>query len=337
MPGQRSRPRSQPPGGAGTRLGRALVRTDQGSRRAHGGAAAQAGQTRGDRDRVRARLPARGPPVSRRILVALLTLIIAVVAGAMVPVAMNAVNQDRTSFIGDEEAAVRTYAALEQTTQSTGKGNAALVSVLADAEKQGNYLLVYPIVLSARYADFGMPLSGSAPFTLETRAENADRYEGYVPHPIYATVGPWSVAGIAINRNGVSPGEPIAVVLLAESSAPLNNEIRNLWTVLIAVGVAGLLAAALIAGWLARWLSKPLAGLDNATRRLADGDLTVRAKPDYGPPEVRRLARTFNTMAGRLENLVHGSRAVLADVSHQLRTPLAALRLRLDFLAAEAA
>jgi len=44
--------------------------------------------------------------VSRRILVALLTLIIAVVAGAMVPVAMNAVNQDRTSFIGDEEAAV---------------------------------------------------------------------------------------------------------------------------------------------------------------------------------------------------------------------------------------
>ena len=275
--------------------------------------------------------------MSRRILVALLTLIIAVVAGAMVPVAMNAVNQDRTSFIGDEEAAVRTYAALEQTTQSTGKGNAALVSVLADAEKQGNYLLVYPIVLSARYADFGMPLSGSAPFTLETRAENADRYEGYVPHPIYATVGPWSVAGIAINRNGVSPGEPIAVVLLAESSAPLNNEIRNLWTVLIAVGVAGLLAAALIAVWLARWLSKPLAGLDNATRRLADGDLTVRAKPDYGPPEVRRLARTFNTMAGRLENLVHGSRAVLADVSHQLRTPLAALRLRLDFLAAEAA
>ena len=49
---------------------------------------------------------------------------------------------------------------------------------------------------------------------------------------------------------------------------------------------------------------------------------------DSGPPELRRLATTFNTMAGRLEALVHGNRAVIADVSHQLRTPLAALRLR---------
>ena len=51
---------------------------------------------------------------------------------------------------------------------------------------------------------------------------------------------------------------------------------------------------------------------------------------------MRRLAGTFNTMAGRLEALVHGHRAMMADVSHQLRTPLAALRLRLDLLAADA-
>ena len=88
---------------------------------------------------------------------------------------------------------------------------------------------------------------------------------------------------------------------------------------------------------LARWVNKPLAGLDNAASRLADGDLAIRAVVGSGPPELRRLAGTFNTMAGRLEALVHGNRAVIADVSHQLRTPLAALRLRLDLLAADTA
>jgi signal transduction histidine kinase len=47
------------------------------------------------------------------------------------------------------------------------------------------------------------------------------------------------------------------------------------------------------------------------------------------------MAATFNMMAGRLETLVHGHRAMLADVSHQLRTPLAALRLRIDLLSAD--
>ncbi len=90
-----------------------------------------------------------------------------------------------------------------------------------------------------------------------------------------------------------------------------------------------MIAAALLAFGLARWVSRPLKGLDAAARRLADGDLAIRAKVGSGPPELRRLGTTFNTMAGRLEALVHGNRAVIADVSHQLRTPLAALRLRL--------
>jgi signal transduction histidine kinase len=94
-------------------------------------------------------------------------------------------------------------------------------------------------------------------------------------------------------------------------------------------------AAALIAVYFARWVSRPLGQLDMAARQIADGELSVRARTGSGPPELRRMAATFNMMAGRLETLVHGHRAMLADVSHQLRTPLTALRLRLDLLAAD--
>ena len=110
---------------------------------------------------------------------------------------------------------------------------------------------------------------------------------------------------------------------------------RRLWVILGTIAVVAMIGAALLAFGLARWVSRPLAGLDTAAGRLADGDLAIRAVVDSGPPELRRLATTFNTMAGRLEALVHGNRAVIADVSHQLRTPLAALRLRLDLLAAD--
>ncbi len=122
-------------------------------------------------------------------------------------------------------------------------------------------------------------------------------------------------------------------MILERPTGPLNQNIANLWLYLVALGGGAMVAAVLIAIYLARWVSRPLARLDAAARKIADGDLTVRARTGYGPPELRRMAATFNMMAGRLEALVHGHRAMLADASHQLRTPLTALRLRLDLLA----
>ncbi|MEZ5099682.1 MAG: HAMP domain-containing sensor histidine kinase [Thermoleophilia bacterium] len=78
-------------------------------------------------------------------------------------------------------------------------------------------------------------------------------------------------------------------------------------------------------------MARPLAGLGAAADRAGAGDLTVRAAEE-GPAEVRVLAGRFNDMVGRLDELVRSQEAFVADASHQLRTPLAALRLRLENL-----
>ena len=185
-------------------------------------------------------------------------------------------------------------------------------------------------VQSSPLADTGMPPGNWGQLAVE--ANRQPLLTAHARQPITEVTGSWVAAATAV----YSPsGKLVGTVILTRSTIPLNHDIVELWVILGTIAAVAMLAAALLAFALARWVSRPLAGLDSAAGRLADGDLAIRAVVDSGPPELRRLGTTFNTMAGRLEALVHGNRAVIADVSHQLRTPLAALRLRLDLLAAD--
>jgi signal transduction histidine kinase len=141
---------------------------------------------------------------------------------------------------------------------------------------------------------------------------------------------------VALSVDGTLSSRPPGALVLARPTNELDDRLRMLWTWLIGVAAVGLLAAAIFAIMLARWVGRPLSDLDAAAQKLGSGALETRSPTGHGPPEVRRLALTFNTMAGRLEALVHGHQAMMADVSHQLRTPLAALRLRLDLLTQDA-
>jgi signal transduction histidine kinase len=269
--------------------------------------------------------------MTRRILLALLALIIALVVGAMVPLGINATGHDRNSFTQDTMETVRTYAAIVTPTLSgTRVNNPLLTKALNEVRRTGDKMLVLRGV-NQTVGNVNMPRGNWSALAASTEHQPVSTAQ-----PLVMTSGSWLIAAFPVIPVG-RVGGSIGAVILARSMVPLNSEIRTLWLILGAIGVAAILGATLMAVWLAQWVSKPLLGLDTAARRLADGDLNIRAATGSGPPELRRLAGTFNTMAGRLEALVHGSRAVVADVSHQLRTPLAALRLRLDLLAADAA
>jgi signal transduction histidine kinase len=127
----------------------------------------------------------------------------------------------------------------------------------------------------------------------------------------------------------------VGAVRVSASVAVVDDAVQRNW--LLLGGLAGLIAliVGLVSTLLARSFTRPVAALDASAARLGDGDLAARVAVPDDPPELRRLARSFNATAERLGSLLRSQRGFVADASHQLRTPLAALRLRLENIEAD--
>ncbi len=123
-------------------------------------------------------------------------------------------------------------------------------------------------------------------------------------------------------------GSRAAIRVLVE-----NEELRRgqwpAWGALI--GVAALLVAlsVAVADRLARTIVRPTQQLAGAANALGGGDLDVRVEPD-GPPELVELGDAFNELASRVREMLDDERALVAELSHRLRTPLTALSMRIE-------
>lgn len=130
-----------------------------------------------------------------------------------------------------------------------------------------------------------------------------------------------------------SGGTVHGAVRITYPTSRVDARLRRTWALLALVALIALAAAALVGLAIARWIARPLAAVGAAAVRIGEGRLEARA-PEQGPPEVREVARSLNETAAKLEALLRSQEAFVADASHQLRTPLTALRLRLENLEA---
>jgi signal transduction histidine kinase len=115
------------------------------------------------------------------------------------------------------------------------------------------------------------------------------------------------------------------VVLLLRTASSVRAESEPFWIALLAAGILGCLLAVALAALLARSIARPVQQVARASARLARGD-DPDELPLEGSRELRELAASFNAMSSQLSRARSAERSFLLSVSHELKTPLTAIR-----------
>ena len=129
-----------------------------------------------------------------------------------------------------------------------------------------------------------------------------------------------------------SGGRVHGAVRVTYPFSAVDARIRRYWLILVLIGVVVLAGAAVVGIGLARFVTRPLRRLEQAAAAVGEGQLEARAPEREGPPEVRSLAAAFNETVAKLARLLRSQGEFVTDASQELRTPMTALRLRLESL-----
>jgi signal transduction histidine kinase len=147
---------------------------------------------------------------------------------------------------------------------------------------------------------------------------------GVVAKDVYAFLPEADGSSVTVLQPSPSRGS------LGRMSATLGF-LQSLWWQFLLAGAFAAVIALLIARWLARGMTQPLRDMAQAARRMETGDYSTRVSTT-SRDEVGQLATAFNRMSEELGNLEQSRRDLVANVSHELKTPITAIRAHLENL-----
>jgi len=271
--------------------------------------------------------------VRTRLLPLLIVLMAAVLMALGVPLAIGVASAQQQKVVIDRIDDTAHFAALAQFV--TGASDERLETLESEL---ASYYKVYGIRVGVFY-DGDVPMA-TAPrgWFLPQQGEVRDAFgEALLSRRSQdpKQVWPWQRGRLVVASPVIRDGDVVAVVVTDSPTGPMRSRILHDWLVIFAGELAAMLLAVGAALRLTGWVLRPVRVLDATTHSIASGALKSRVAVAGGPPELRRLARSFNEMADNVEDVLEQQRAFVADASHQLRNPLAALLLRIELLAFE--
>ncbi|MEU8639405.1 HAMP domain-containing sensor histidine kinase [Amycolatopsis sp. NPDC048633] len=264
-----------------------------------------------------------------RLLVVLVALALAVVAAFAVPLLASTAEQRTQQLVISRTADVDRFVVLAQQAVDTHDPGALVADAARYAELYGEGVVIVDQRRAPLVQAGGLTAADPAVHAL---VEATMRNE---PAPQVDGLGPWS-AEPAYFARPVGTGTRVSgVVVLRASVTAAAADVATRWGT---IGAGALLVAVvfvLLAVVLARWMVRPLHELETGVLAVAAGH-RAHVPERTGPRELRVLAGEVNRMSEAVLEAADQQHRLVADASHQLRNPMAALRLRVDSLAAQA-
>ncbi|NED12916.1 HAMP domain-containing sensor histidine kinase [Streptomyces sp. SID9124] len=271
-----------------------------------------------------------------RLLPLLIVLMASVLLALGFPLAVSVAAAEQQRVVIDRIDDTARFAALAQfITERTHGYDERRRTLRTELE---TYNSVYGIRAGVFYRDDSAmakaPASWRLPAEGEGRAAFSEALLGRRSHDP-PQVWPWQDGRVVVASPVVRDGDVIAVVVIDSPTGQMRGDTMRGWLLIAAGEAVAMLVAVGAAIRLTGWVLLPVRTLDAAAHDIASGRMRSRVAASGGPPELRRLARSFNEMADNVEDVLEQQRAFVADASHQLRNPLAALLLRIELLALE--
>ncbi|MCP2335976.1 sensor histidine kinase [Actinomadura rupiterrae] len=266
----------------------------------------------------------------RRLYLTYLPLLAAALIALAVPLAIGTAARDSQDMYIDRAGDTARFASLAETALRTGH-----TSALHYELEQYDALFGIPAAVVDR--DGTVAISSRTNLDLgsgqvQERVKEALSGEASRSSP---TVWPWRTGPMVVVEPVGSSGEVIGVAVTVSPTGRLRQGLVDAWTRLLAGMLLVVLVGVVVVALVARWVLRPVAELDLAAHALSEGRFDERVASRAGPSELRSLAESFNAMAGQIAVLLERQRSFVSYASHQMRTPLAALRLWLENLEPE--